>query len=109
MIDVILMGTLAVAGILWIISMYYANERINKIERSLQECIDTMEYLEPHVEDAKFYRDLAVKDVRELKDIVNGLHQDLSGLAETERRKMLHTKYKDMAARYAQLSKEYAK
>lgn len=109
MIDVILMGMLAVAGILWIISMYYANERINKIERSLQECIDTMEYVLPHVEDAKFYRDLAVKDVRELKDIVNNLQQDLAGIAETERRKMLHTKYKDMAARYTQLSKEYAK
>jgi len=109
MIDVILMGMLAVAGIMWVVSMYYANERINKIETSLQECIDTVGYMQPHVEDSKFYRDLAVKDVRELKDIVSGLHQDLSAVAETERRKMLHTKYKDMAARYAQLSKEYAK
>jgi hypothetical protein len=109
MIDVILMGMLAVSGILWIISMYYANERINKIETSLQECLDTVGYMQPHIEDSKFYRDLAVKDVQELKDIVYPLQKDLSGLAETERRKMLHTKYKDMAARYAQLSKEYAK
>lgn len=107
--DIVIIILLTIATGTWVWTYWTFLKNIDKCMNDIKWCTEEIENLNSKCNDCRFYSDIIMRDMPDIKVKMNDIHDNLSGIIEVERRKLLHKKYKDMAARYTELAKEYAK